>query len=71
MASSGGLPRTALPTWRVRAGNTWWCMRDLDMVAVITGRGDTPDIDYHGLFRLVSEGVTGAVAARRPRSATR
>jgi len=36
---------------------------DLDMVAVITGRGDTPDIDYKGLFRLVSEGVTGAVTA--------
>lgn len=35
----------------------------LDMVAVITGRGDTPDIDYHGLFRLVTEGVTGTATA--------
>jgi CubicO group peptidase (beta-lactamase class C family) len=33
---------------------------DLDIVAVITGRGDTPDIDYRGLFRLASEGVSSA-----------
>ncbi len=33
---------------------------DLDMVAVITGRGDTPDIDRNGMFQLVSEGVTSA-----------
>ena len=33
----------------------------LDVVAVITARGDAPEPDYAGQFRLVSEGVTGAV----------
>lgn len=32
-----------------------------DIVAVITARGDAPDPDYIGQFRLVTDGVTGAV----------
>ncbi len=35
----------------------------LDLVAVITARGDARDPDYVGQFRLISEGVTGAVTA--------
>jgi len=35
----------------------------LDLVAVITARGDAPDPDYVGQFRLISQGVTGAVTA--------
>jgi CubicO group peptidase (beta-lactamase class C family) len=34
---------------------------DLDLVAVITARGDAPDPDYLGQFQLISVGVTGAV----------
>jgi len=34
---------------------------DLDLVTVITARGDAPDADYTGQFKLVSGGVTGAV----------
>ena len=36
---------------------------DLDLVAVITARGDAPDPDYLGQFQLISLGVTGAVTA--------
>lgn len=35
----------------------------LDLVAVITARGDAPDPDYLGQFQLISVGVTGAVTA--------
>ena len=34
-----------------------------DIVAVTTARGDAPDPDYIGQFRLVSTGVTGALLA--------
>lgn len=36
---------------------------DLDLVAVMTARGDAPDPDYVGQFQLISVGVTGAVTA--------
>jgi CubicO group peptidase (beta-lactamase class C family) len=35
--------------------------RALDLVTVITARGDAPDPDYVGQFRLVSAGAAGAV----------
>ena len=34
---------------------------DLDIVAIVTARIDAPDPDENGQFRLISEGVTGAV----------
>ena len=36
-------------------------LADLDIVAVVTARTDAPDPDEVGQFRLISEGVTGAV----------
>ena len=54
----GGIPYMA-----GQGGQYVVVLSGLDLVAVITARGDAPDPDYVGQFRLISEGVTGAVTA--------
>lgn len=50
-----------VPYMAGQGGNYVVVRRDLDLVAVITARTDAPHADYDGQFRLVSEGVAGAL----------